>query len=383
MKKRIGSLNDDILFNVLRRLPTKTLLGLKCVSKGWCHLTSDRSFIQAQLLNMEPILSGFIFQERFKWCNKDINTISFISLGTEQKVHRMVFSFLPEDVVVLASCNGLVCCRSCNPTQDPAIYVCNPSNKEWVRFEWTDYDKHASIGLAFDQPQSPFDISAKYNVVRVKQFHNDYEKLFFTFEIFSSETGEWRKSNEICHCNNNLIKNKGIYIGGVLHWLTDGDEILTFSVDKELAWLISVPVPAVEFKTVPEACIGESEGKLHYIMITEEGLQVWYLEDYYESKWTLKHSKSLAVIEEQYSKFFCNLHKRVTQRLTADMNPWMDPLVFKDGLLLLKVSAKLYFYHIENSKMQDVCTIAELAPNSIFCPTVLPYSLSLVPLIQS
>ena len=131
--------NTDVPFNVLSRLPTKILLGLKCVSKGWHQLISDRSFIQAQLQKQMPIVLGFIFQGKYQLCNEDIKTVSCIPVvesedeveGGEQ-VQQKVFDFLPEDVVMLASCNGLVCCRSCFPAQaqDPAIYVCNPSNKE-------------------------------------------------------------------------------------------------------------------------------------------------------------------------------------------------------------------------------------------------------------
>lgn len=107
------------------------------------------------------------------------------------------------------------------------------------------------------------------------------------------------------------------------------------------------------------------------------GLHIWFLEDYFEFKWTLGHSKSLQEIEEEHPRF-CNLHQRVAQRVTCDMDPGMVPLAFKDGLLLIRVSAKLYFYHIDAFKMKEACTLSKLGPSSLFCLVVLPYSTSLL-----
>ena len=65
-----------------------------------------------------------------------------------------------------------------------------------------------------------------------------------------------------------------------MHWL-NGDRVLTFNVQNELSWLVPAPVPASEFMAVPEACIGESEGRLSYVFVSEQGVHVWCLEDYY------------------------------------------------------------------------------------------------------
>ncbi|XP_061364258.1 F-box protein At5g49610-like [Gastrolobium bilobum] len=383
MKKVSRFVNSDILFDVLSRIPVKALLGLKCICRVWHRIISSRSFIKAQMENTEHVLTGFIYQEKFEFCNEDIEIVSYIPVETRgAKVGHMVFNFLPEDVVILASCNGLVCCGSCFPFQEPTLYICNPSIKEWIKVEWPSHHRIENVALAFDPSKDSIDISTKFKLVRVKQDENRDERLYLTFELYSSETGAWRKSNEICQCNNNLIKNKGIYIEGVLHWLTDGDQVLTFDVEKELSWLISVPIPTLEFRTIPEACIGESEGKLHYVLVSEEGLHVWYLEDYYEFKWTLKHYKSLEEIEGEYPRFFLNLKNRVSQRVSVDTNSWMNPLGFKDGVLLMKVRAHIYMYDINNNnnKMTQACSIEDLNSKCTWCPTILPHSLSLIPL---
>ncbi|CAK7327891.1 unnamed protein product [Dovyalis caffra] len=362
-----GCLNPDIPFNVLSRLQTKDLLGLKCVSKGWHRLISDRSFIQAQSQKKEP-LSGFFFQQRYPYCSDDIKTITYVPV--ERKGLRQdVFAFLPQDVVVLASCNGLLCCRSCYPFEDPAIYVCNPLNSDWWKLDWKEPDKESFIALAFD-PFQDFSVNSKnFKVVRPRKLETEEEEAY-SFEIYTSKTRNWKLSKEVCWCNNSLSKNGGVFIGGILHWLTDGGQILTFNVENETALLISIPLPAGEFNCTPQACIGESEGRLYYVLISE-GLHVWFLEDYHDSTWSLKYSKTLSQMEfystwslkyfktlaqkeTEHSAFMVNLYDRMMHWPRIDDSPLLDPLAFKDGVLVVRVSSTIYLYHVETSKMEEV-----------------------------
>jgi F-box interacting protein len=384
-----GCLNRDVIFDILSRVPAKPLLTMKCISRGWHSIISNRSFIKAQLQNTQLDLNGFIVQDRYMMSKRDIKTVSYIpveSKNSAKVVHHTVFSFLPEDVVVLASYKGIVCCRSCLPSPNPTIYVCNPSIREWIQLKWSPpCDITESIALAFDFDFEP----SKFKLVRVKRIElnndedededEDEEDFFFTFELYCSETKTWRKSAEICNCKDDLIKNRGIYIGGFLHWLTEGDQILTFDVEKEMSLLIPVPVPpANEFRTVA-ACIGEYEGILHYVQVSEQGLHVWCLEDLYEFKWILKHCKVLEDFEAEYPRFFLNLKNRVLESQDTT-NPWMNPLGFKDGKLLIKVSAELYIYDMKKDKMAHACSFLQLKPQSMSHPTVFPLSLTLVSL---
>lgn len=378
-------LNNDIPTDVLSRLPTKTLLGLKCVSKEWHRLISDRSFVHLQLKKTEPI-SGFFFQERYQWCNEDIESISYIpveNLGEEgAQVHKdMVLDFLPQSVVVAASCHGLVCCRTCSPSLDPQIYVCNPSNKDFVTLKLPSPDVGKSLALAFDPFKDPIDVSTNFKVVRVCQAENETEDLdsLFLFDIYSSLTGSWKRSSEICVCKHNLYKNKGIYIKGIMYWMTDRDQVVMFDLENELSWLIDGPFPSTGFNSIPEICIGESDGHLHYVLLCEQGLQLWVLEDHFASRWELKCSIELDKWEEENPQFLYKIQERVEKRVAIHMVAWVDPLAYKDGLLLMRVSSDVYLYNFETRKMKRLCALSLLGPNSLFAPIVLPYATSLVP----
>ncbi|GFZ07632.1 hypothetical protein Acr_19g0005690 [Actinidia rufa] len=320
--------------DVLSRLPAKTLLGLKCVSKDWHRLISERSFIRHQLQRAEPV-SGFFFQERFQWCDDDIKAISYIPVKMEgTEVQPSVFNFLPESVVLSAVSNGLICCQSCLPSPKPVIYVCNPLKKEWVTFPWSAPDKRSSLGLAFDPFKDPIDKSTDFKVVTVHQTASDMEV-----------EDEDRDS---------YLTTKAFFVGGALYWLTDGDQILMFNVQNELSWLVTVPIPLVQFDSIREMCIGESEGKLHYVLISEGGLHVWVLEDYLDFTWALKYSIALNAMEKENT--------------------------FKDGLLFMRVTARIYSFNFETRKLEELCTLSMLGPNSMISPIVLPHSMSLFPL---
>ncbi|CAJ2648299.1 unnamed protein product [Trifolium pratense] len=379
-----GCLNTDVIFDILSRVLAKPLLSMKCISREWHNIISNRSFIKAQLQNTKLDLNGFIVQDRYMISKRDIKTVSYIPVESKngaKVVHQMVFGFLPEDVVVLASCKGIVCCRSCLPSPNPTIYVCNPSNREWIQLKWSPpCDITESIALAFDFDFEP----SKFKLVRVKciELNNNEDEgdFFFTFELYCSETKAWRKSTEICNCKDDMIKNRGIYIGGFLHWLTEGDQILTFDVEKEMSLLIPVPVPPANELRIVAACIGEYEGRLHYVQVSEQGLHVWCLEDLFEFKWILKDCKLLENFEVEYPRFFFNLKNRVLESSEDTTNPWMNPLCFKDGKLLIKVSAELYIYDMKKDKMVHACSFLQLKPQSMSHPTVFPFSLTLVSL---
>ncbi|KAF8658619.1 hypothetical protein HU200_008468 [Digitaria exilis] len=51
-------LPDDIIFDVLTRLPAKVLCRFKCVCKGWRALLSDQAFIAAHKSVAAPLIAG-------------------------------------------------------------------------------------------------------------------------------------------------------------------------------------------------------------------------------------------------------------------------------------------------------------------------------------
>ncbi|KAK6123631.1 hypothetical protein DH2020_042630 [Rehmannia glutinosa] len=373
--------NDDIPINILSRLPAKTLHRLKYVSEEWLNLISNRSFITSQLRKTEPV-SGFFFQEVFQWTDDEsIESISYIPVDVDNvNVWRNVFDFLPEYIVIMSLNNGLLCCRSCFPSSHPRIYVCNPLNKQWTSLQWPNISQTSNVALAFNPFQNPVDVSTRFKLVAVSDIENGEDEYCFVFDIYSSETGLWRRSKECCVCNHNLTKNKGVLVNGILYWLTDGYQILMFDPENEFSLLVTAPLPETEFSGIPEMCIGEWQGEVCYVIISEDGLQLWVLEDHFASQWELRISISLENLEKENSNVLYKISEKVASRLCKDTPAWMDPLSFKDGVLLIRVSANVYLYRFDTRSMKKLCDVSTLGPTSMFYPIVVPYTMSLVPL---
>ncbi|KAM3381419.1 F-box protein like [Capsicum galapagoense] len=378
MKKELWFPSSDMLHEVLPKLSTKDLLKVKCVSKGWQGLISDRSFIKVQLKKMEP-LTGFFYQGRYQWCDEDYDCVGFIPIErVTTEVHINVLDFLPESIVILDSSHGLICCRSSFPCHVPAIYICNPVNKEWRKLQWPNPSRESCITLVFDPFKNPIDSFTNFKVVIASQNETSTEgDGYFSFDIYSSATGEWSSSGEICLCNHNVQKKGCVCVQGILYWLTDGDQILMFDPQNEISWLIMVPLPTSQFNLTPEMCMGEAEGKLTYVLISEHGLQLWVLKDHFTSQWDLTFTISLELLEKE------NYLLKVAENLASNCNsgiPWIGTLAFKDNTLLMRVAADIYVYQFETRKMRHLCSLSALAPKPFFSATVVPYTMSLVPL---
>ncbi|CAI9113333.1 OLC1v1013915C1 [Oldenlandia corymbosa var. corymbosa] len=377
MKRLTYMLNNDISIEVLSRLPVKILHKMKLVCKEWRSMISDHSFVRSLLQRKEP-LTGFFFQESHTWVDEDIDRISYLSLET-LKVHCSAFDFLPEKVVLLASCNGLVCCRSSFPSSRPLLYVCNPLNREWISLQWIHPSQRANVALDFDPFQVPTgDASVSFKVVAVNQSTNINGESEYSFDVYSSETGDWMRSAARCLCEHHLLSNKGIFVDGYLYWLTDGDAILMFNPEIGFSALIAIPLPLIAFDSKPEMCIGESKGNLHFVFLSGEGLQLWVINDPFTSTWDLCVSISLKELEEVNPMFPFDFSDKM-KRHQGDKHFVVHLLAYKDDILFFRLLTSFHSYDFGTRTMRKLCENSQLGQYVMHSPMLLPYSMSLVP----
>lgn len=195
---------------------------------------------------------------------------------------------------------------------NPLIYICNPFNKEWTSSIKWSHPSRTSIALSFDPWQIlTGDALPNFKLVAMCQTKDraGNEGSDFTFDIFSSETGQWRRSKEICRCSDTLLKNKGVFAEGALYWLTNSNQIIMFDPQLEKCFVITRPEPEVELCFIPQMCIGESKGKIHCVLLSEDGFQLWVLKNQFESLWDKTFAVSLDELEEEISEIFEDLYK--------------------------------------------------------------------------
>ncbi|CAD6266639.1 unnamed protein product [Miscanthus lutarioriparius] len=130
---RAAVLPDELIVEILARLPAKSLCRCKCVSRAWRTLISDPDHRG----RFAQTLSGLFFSRHRvshpPWPH------GFVGLPTSPPGVDTALSFLPPtcwDMGLLDSCNGLLLLRGQDtrewPSPPPFYVVCNPATGEWV-----------------------------------------------------------------------------------------------------------------------------------------------------------------------------------------------------------------------------------------------------------
>ncbi|KAL6893680.1 hypothetical protein ACP4OV_007778 [Aristida adscensionis] len=122
-------LTDDLILEILPRLPAKSLCRFKCVSPAWRDLISD----PVHRKKLPQTLAGFFYHTFSRLSPGHARHFTNVS-GRGAPLINPTLSFLRGhgDVVVDDSCNGLLLCHR-RATGAPYRYVvCNPATEEWV-----------------------------------------------------------------------------------------------------------------------------------------------------------------------------------------------------------------------------------------------------------
>ncbi|KAL6134430.1 hypothetical protein ACLB2K_066661 [Fragaria x ananassa] len=178
---------EELLKQILVRLPALSLIRFKCVSKQWLSLISDPDFHRRHTFqNPNPKISAFLSPETnqgspFKFLNNSVPDASWLR--------------------IIQSCNGLFLCHVpiLSRFQDQKhrhVYVVNPTTNQFrALFPPTlrdDVTRSTLVryALAFDPSQSPH-----YKVLCVTNDDEDDNDGggHHDIEIYSSETGTTRK----------------------------------------------------------------------------------------------------------------------------------------------------------------------------------------------
>ncbi|CAN6171212.1 unnamed protein product [Urochloa humidicola] len=219
------ALPDEIIAEILSRLPAKPLFRFKCVSKAWFAL------VTYLIKKLPQTLQGFFYGN-----NRGGNYGHFINLlGRSMAPVDPAFSFLTklpeiEKINLLGSWNGLVLLRHrrlLDPNNAKALgyIVCNPATKEWVAVPnsgWTlpshpevlfSAEDVITITYLFFDPA----VSLKFKLV---QFYQNFEMNVLQVNTYSSESGVWTGRVVECWPHHEVIRSLmgSTFVNGMLHW---------------------------------------------------------------------------------------------------------------------------------------------------------------------
>ncbi|XP_059664250.1 F-box protein At5g07610-like [Cornus florida] len=309
--------NEDLVVEILLRLPSKSLIRFKSVSKSWFSLISSHRFslLLCQLQHQRhPKISGLFFTCRSRTEIKYIPLMdsSCNSNGGECKSpaqfpdfsaggdscndfsgggdrYRYIYGMVTP---IVDSCNGfLFCCFTKRGRYSYHIY--NPSTKKFTTLPWPFFRTTFSAELAylaFDPLKSPH-----YKVVYLQRLPSE-DKLvnLYQIHIYSSKTNEWwRPFDDPFSAPTVDFENSGVYCNGSIHWISicAGQTSIYFDVEQErLCPMLSPPFRiAYKFRH-----FGESRGHLYLTEYSDTmfNVEVSDMESDY-SKWSLKYRINL------------------------------------------------------------------------------------------
>ncbi|KAI4344134.1 hypothetical protein L6164_011400 [Bauhinia variegata] len=216
-----------IVEKILPRLPVKSVLSCKSVSKIWYALLSSPEFSELHYQWATQKLTGqkvFVLVKNYVLC-LDVETLFTKGhLSNEGEIGTCAVKIdLPMDNVshgaTLASCNGLLCVSLYNVEGMEKIYLWNPAKRCQrlmpILENQNNNGMYSSIGFGYD------DSADDYKIVRHRKTSGGGARNMLKVAVFSLKTGVWKTTTTKTRKFKCPIYGQGTYFNGALHWVVD------------------------------------------------------------------------------------------------------------------------------------------------------------------
>ncbi|KAI4311064.1 hypothetical protein MLD38_036000 [Melastoma candidum] len=290
-----GYFPDEVILQILARLPIKFLYRAKSVCKRWYNLSSCEYFVK--VYDEASVRRSMVLVEVSELSD---SIPSFICVERSWGVSELSLNFLRDRIDVRSSCNGLLCCSS---VPDKGVYyVCNPITREFKVLPrnragpinpFHPSDEATLVGLACDVG------SRTYSVVLAgyrRMFGHRPDGSFVCF-VFDSRSDKWRKFISMRDDRFGQIhKNQGVFVSGAVHWLTDSPScILAIDLQYDVCRKVCLPEQLNEHGH--RIYLLELDGRLSVVEILENWMNIWVLKCYEAEIWELLDRVSLRCIQ--------------------------------------------------------------------------------------
>ncbi|VAH10666.1 unnamed protein product [Triticum turgidum subsp. durum] len=298
------SIPEDILMEILSRVPYRSQCRFKCVSRPWLALCSDRGVRKRS----PQTLSGFFY------LNRGLRFHNLSGKGPPMVDPDLPFLRSTYECFYVEQCSTSLllckCLKSPQPMQhgwnsfpegepnqsftrteaNGADYVvCNPATQEWTSLPPIKLGDLAHGHLyRFSRRKYflGFDPAVPSRFVVFVSLIPKYVGLSMTM-FCSSETGGWTAMQGQRHY---LRTHRfGAFLNGTMHWYTRLS-IVTVDMKGNACMEIKMP-PAIMKNDSAVPFVGQSQGRLYASSIdNQDGCQltVWILENYATGQWNLK-----------------------------------------------------------------------------------------------
>lgn len=313
---------DDILCEILLRLPEKSVFKLILVSKRWIHLicsSSFRSNYHARWKESFHLLGFFVSNFLYLGRPRDgyrrpISEPALPLLSTCEEGDDLKFSGnLNKLGYFIDSSNGLLLCGRHPMT----YYVWNPmTNQPYQLPQPQQY--YRNLCMAFIVEECHDDVIS-YKVIRAKCVCRPVEVNTVSIETFSSKTSTWKQSTLTCSLSFALSpRTVATVIGGVVYWFAIQKNLAIYNPYLGVRRISVMKLPAgVLSYDYEETVLGESsDGLLQFGQSSNLGIEIWVLEKEQggcssvytsnansENRWNLRYKLNFRAIWKQNPTF--------------------------------------------------------------------------------
>lgn len=340
--EEIPTLPQDLIVEILIRLPLKTLLKFKSVSKSWLYLLLDSQFHKTHInfSIKNPKITDYTLAAVAtvsglgKICQ--VYTVRSANSSVTVAKHGCPPITLSLSAWLLGSCNGLICLTS----DSFRLIVLNPCTGKFnvfpdsmVQYEVGDGGCYIRYGFGYDASTEDYKVVKIFSFPRI----DDEGRHFNMVNVYSLKANS---CSSIEGFNSGHINgNVGVFANGVLHWegcyshVSVGAEIVTFDLATER--LGRIALPSYEGEGI-RWTLGESRGRLVASCNYEPNkTDMWVIKEYgVEKFWT----------------------KLVTISSPDDGRVNISPLFVAENSdeVLLKVGAELTLYNSRNGSFKRI-----------------------------
>ncbi|KAE8732444.1 Detected protein of confused Function [Hibiscus syriacus] len=292
---------ENVLVNILSRLPIKSILVCKSICKHWNWLISSQAFIDEQLLRSRK--NSFYIVYPFM----DVLMELFFVDNNGEIDKRLSFPYCENfsPITIICSFDGLLCCmnypwkadsgRVVDDEIDLEIRICNPVTKKALLIPRGSLsNEKPSIGVAFGPKINEYKIfrffSAKFISLAKHPSRNSRQ-----CEVYSSSTGSWSVIGRVPYCpmhsSHSPLGSNHVFVNGKIYWFIALDEdplipgsILTVDLDETFG-TINLPGDVTE-----HSYLVNLKGCLSLVSVHDEDeiMNIWILDSRNEPKWELK-----------------------------------------------------------------------------------------------
>ncbi|TXG67336.1 hypothetical protein EZV62_008611 [Acer yangbiense] len=210
-KKKINlHIPDDIIFNILCRLPPKLLARFKCVCKSWQSFANQHKYHNQKLI---------------LFSSNTIQSIDFEADEIKAVDLDIPFKVSSNPILGIASCNGLLCIL----TEREGLVIWNPLIGRYKRVSNTS--EYINFGFWYDH------YADNYKIVRFMRFLDDpnsESRASYSAEIYSQKSNSWQQKeilpSQIFYITDSLF---GFLVNETLYW-----KILYMNNDKKYIYAV-------------------------------------------------------------------------------------------------------------------------------------------------